>query len=118
MTIFIATTTVSVQRGTGVDSFGDPIDNATVVASGVPVAIVEDSQRKWLPNEQRETLIEQYTIRARPNVDIVENDRLVDEREGFVYQVRDVIRQQAVFGVADCRVTAVRVGSVSESVND
>lgn len=126
MTAFIPSTTVTVQRGAGVDAFGDPVDLTTVTATGVPALITEGSmvsnstrpkQITYKPADQRETVIENYTIRLRPTADVLEQDRLVDERNGITYLVVDVFNTQSVVGMSDVRVLALRVGALSQPVN-
>jgi hypothetical protein len=128
MTVFVPSTTVTVERGETLDEFGDSVDLTTQVATGVPVFVTEGSlvsssnrtkQVTYRPADQRETVIENYTLRFRPTADIQEQDRLVDERhEGITYLVVDVFNPQSAFGMADVRALAIRVGAHSQSVND
>jgi len=113
MSVYVPTTTVRIERGEQLDSFGDPVDLPLVHSTGQPVAITEQRQRRFNPAEQRTTLVEEYRIRFRPGVGVREEDRLVDERTGVVYQVKDVHHPPAVGGKADVRVRAVKVGAVS-----
>lgn len=120
-------TTVTLYRGEGVDTYGDPVDVATVLYSGLPAVISEGSrvpqmtqppQVSFHPADQRGGVVETYTIRLRPTTDAREGDRLMDERTSQVYLVRDVLNPQSVVGMADVRVIAQRVGALSQSVND
>lgn len=115
MTVFVPTTTVTIQRGTGTDSYGDQVDSGQVRATGVPAAISELRQRTHQPAEQRGRVSEQFRIRLRPGVDLAEQDRLLDERTGAYYQVGEVSTPPAVTGKADVRATATRVGARSTS---
>ena len=126
MTVFVPSTTVRLERGEGVDAFGDAVDNATVVESGIPAAVSEGSnipssnrarQRAYQPNEQRGGIAEVYTIRLRPNSTVQEQDRLVDERNGITYVVVDVFNPQSGIGAADVRLIANRVSARSQPVN-
>lgn len=126
MTTFIPTTTVTVQRGEGVDAYGDAVDTATTIATGVPAAIADGSlitrmtappQVSNYPVDQRGGITESYTIRLRPRADVLEGDRLIDERVGITYLVRSVFNPQSPIGMADVRVIAQRVGALSQPVN-
>lgn len=118
MTAFIPTTRVTVQRGVlAADSWGDQRASTTVAASGVPAAVTEGVQRSYQPSGARGGVVEAFTIRLRPGTDVTEDDRLVDERTGAIYQVRSVINPQTVVGIADVRVIAVRAGAASRPEN-
>lgn len=123
MTVFVPTSVMDVQRGSSTDAYGDAIDTATTVATGLPAAVSEEGgvgrgqQRRYRPAENRTTLVETFSIRLRPDADIREGDRLVDQRSGAVFQVQDVFNPRSVVGFADVRVTAVQVGEVSQPVN-
>lgn len=113
MTYYLPNTTVRVERGEATDEYGDPIDSSTVHTEGLPVAITEIRQRSYQSSEQRGGQVEEFKIRLRPGIDVQEGDRLVDERTGERYQVRDVHHAPTVVGIADVRVTAVQAGAVS-----
>ena len=126
MTAFLPNARVTLLRADGsVDDFGDTVDIDTA-GPVYPAAITEgkgaDSagggidQRLFRPVEGRTTLVETYTIRLRPDAQVVEGDRLRDE-QGRIYQVQHVIYPQRVVGIADVRVSAVRVGGASQPVN-
>lgn len=118
MTAFIATTRVDLRRTTtpDVDAWGEPVDADTTVATGLPAAISEDRQRSYLASGQREGVVDYYTIRLRPGVDVREGDRLVDAA-GTTYEAQSVSTQPAVYGRSDVRVSAIRTGATSQAVN-
>lgn len=118
MTTYVPSMTVSVMRGAlAPNGFGDELSAATVVATGLPAAVAEKRQRSYQPAEQRGGVVEEFTIRLRPTADVTEDDRLLDERTGAVYQVRTIHHPRTVVGLADVRVTAVRTGAASLPVN-
>lgn len=117
MSWFLPSTTVTIKRGFKTDEFGDEIDGNTVVASGVPCAVASADQRSFRPAEIRSGVVESFTLRFRPGVVVQEQDRVVDERHGFSYQVVSVFNPQSVVGPADVRAVATRVAGVSRSVN-
>lgn len=127
MTAFIPSTRVTIQRGIALpNTYGDELPSLTEIATGVPACVTEGtgsasggstSQRTWQPNEDRAGVLEEYTVRLRPGTDVLEDDRLLDERTGAVYQVRVVYNPQFLVGLADVRTTAVRTGAASLPVN-
>ena len=124
MTAFIPTTRVTVLRGTGTDLWGDPTDTATAIATGVPAYVTAGSangapggQQSGRPVDGQGGVLEAFTVRLRPRVDVLEQDRLVDERTTAVYQVTDVFNPSGPAGLADVRVSAVRVALQSQPVN-
>lgn len=120
VTAFLPTTRVTVLRAEDeADSFGDvrPSTTAMSVASGVPAAITEGSQASYQPVEGRRGVVEAYTVRLRPGVDVAEDDRLLDERTGITYVVTAVSAPQSLVGVADVRCATYRTGAASQLVN-
>lgn len=108
MSGFLPTTTVAVLRGETTDSYGDPVDTDTPVRARVPISLIEQDRRVFVPAENRHTIIRQVTGRARPNADIREEDRLRDERTGSIYLVEAVSRPSSVVGAADVRLVLRR----------
>lgn len=117
MSAFVASTTVTVLRGTATDAYGDEVDVDTDVARRLPAVVTEQRQRTRQPSEGRGGTTETFTIRLRPTADVVEGDRLRDDRTDAVYQVREVSNPGSAVGFADVRVTAVRVSNQSQAVN-
>lgn len=123
MTVFIPTTTVTIERADEApDSWGDVRPSTTDLQTGIPAAVTagvgligRTDQRTYQPADARAGVTEDYTIRLRGGVDVTENDRLVDERTGAVYQVVAVFHAQSIVGLADIRVMAMRVGAASPS---
>jgi hypothetical protein len=125
VTVFIPSTRLTIQRGVlAADTFGDELPAPTVVASGVPAAVTEglgssaeNTQTSFQPSDARGGVLELFTIRLRPGADVREDDRLVDERTGAVYQARAIYSPHPFVGLADVRVVAVRTGATSQAVN-
>lgn len=80
----LATTRVSVLRGTGTSLFDDPTDAGTVVTVGVPISIIETARSTTDHADDRQKTVITYTGRCNPNVDIRQGDRLLD-RDGVTY---------------------------------
>jgi hypothetical protein len=106
----MATTTVTVMRGTTTDEYGDEADNNAVpIASGVPIALTEQDGRTFVPAEQRTTRVRRYVARAKPDSGIRPNDRLRDEVDGVVYLVEAVVEPSLPIGRALLRLDLRRV---------
>ena len=90
---FIATTTVTVLRGTTTDDYGDEIERNLVVATGQMASILEvsliSSTRK--ADERLET-IRRYTGRFYGSTDLQDGDRLRDERTNRIYLIDQVTK--------------------------
>lgn len=93
-----------------VDEYGDPVDDDTEVAVGVPVSILQQGVRQFLPAEGRYTNVTTYTARLRGDVDVRERDRVRDERTGAVYMVEGIVQPQDPHGVAAIRLDLRKVG--------
>lgn len=127
MSMFLPNTTVSIYRTlSAANEYGEfSDDNTTLAASGVPAAVQEgfssgqtmSQQRASRAATGRETIVEPFTIRLRPDAQVAEGDRIRDERTELWFQVVDVIRPYSVFGSADVRIGAVRVSGASQAVN-
>jgi hypothetical protein len=117
MTVFVPTTTVTVERdngtppatGTYVPGYGDSVENWTPVVTGAPAYLYEDEQRTWDPSAGRMTIREVTRFRGRPNLELLDRDRITDERTGDVYQVDTLTPSPSVVGVADVKAVLVRV---------
>lgn len=84
---FLATTTVTVLRGTAADRYGDEVDTDTVVATRIPVSLLEKPIVGGRPASGRKDTPRGYTMRIWKSVDIRQNDRIRDERTGLTYAV-------------------------------
>lgn len=109
MTVFIPTCTVSILRGETTDAYGDPVDASTVAASAVPMSIIEQQKRVWVPAESRTTVVRMYAGRARPGVDVRTQDRLRDEASMTIYQVEGVSAPASPLGASDVRLDLRRI---------
>ena len=93
------------------DEFVDPLDNVTVSASGVPISIIHQTSRQFLPVENRLTSVHNITARLRPSVPIKETSRIKDERTGEIYMVEGIVHPQDPFGASAIRLELRRVNS-------
>lgn len=88
----LATTRVSVLRGTTTDVFGDEIDASTVRASGIPASLIEASRQAQQPVTGTPRIIRSHVCRVPPGTDVTEDDRIRDDMTSEVYIVVSVTR--------------------------
>lgn len=88
----LATTTVSVLRGTATDAFGDETDLPTVAASGIPASLMESGREAQEPVTGTPRIIRTHVCRVPPGTDVTENDRIRDEQTSEVYIVVSATR--------------------------
>lgn len=107
-----ASTTVSILRtaDTNVDEFGDPVDNDSLSASGVPFELHEFDTRESDPTTGEPRVIRFIIGRCYPTVDIQRGDRVRDERSGVTYVVDGVSRPQSPVGTPDPRIELRSLG--------
>lgn len=100
-----ATTTVTILRtGPGsVDAYGDPVDNNTSAATGVPFSILEQSSQESDPTTGESRVVRFVFGRCYPNVDLRRGDRVRDERTGVLYSVDGVTRPQSPVTTPDLK---------------
>ncbi len=84
---FLATTLISILRGTVEDRYGDEVDTDTVIASRIPASILAKPVTGARPSSGRKDTPRGYFLRVWRNVDIRQNDRVRDERTNEVYAV-------------------------------
>jgi hypothetical protein len=85
MPIAIATTTVSILRGTTTDAYGDEQDTDTVIASGIPAALTEQTRRVTTRDDPTPRIIRSAVARVAAGTDVTDQDRLRDDRTGATY---------------------------------
>lgn len=88
----IASCTASILRGTTTDQFGDPADNGTVVASGVPFLIQDVNQTVFDPATQTRRVIRAIEAACQSDVDLRVGDQVRDDTNGITYIVHDVTK--------------------------
>lgn len=123
ITVFIPSTTVTIERADEApDTWGDVRPSTTDLRTGIPAHITagvgligRTDQRSYQAVDGRLGVVEDFTVRLRPGTDVTENDRIVDERTGAVYQALAIFHSHPIVGAADIRVFAVRVGAASSS---
>jgi hypothetical protein len=99
----VATTTLTVYRGTSTDAYGDEVDNDTIAASGIPASIVEQTRRVTTRDDPTPRIVQSATGRVTAGTDITDQDRVKDERTGAVYIVDAVSSMTNAAVAADLR---------------
>jgi hypothetical protein len=101
-----ATTTISIYRGSTTDEYTDEIDvndNTTLQASGVIASIVEQTRRAFVAAESRKTVVKNSIGRCTAGTDIIEGDRVMDERTLQFYFVEAISTPASPRGTPDLR---------------
>jgi hypothetical protein len=83
----IATTRLTILRGTATDDFGDAADTDTVIARSVPASLTEQSRRVTTRDDPTPRVIRYAIARVPAGTDVTDQDRVRDERTGAVYVV-------------------------------
>ncbi|MGW7726208.1 hypothetical protein ACWGJ6_23100 [Streptomyces canus] len=83
----IATTTISILRGTEEDEFGDERDTNTLHATGIPASLTEQSRRVTTRENPTPRIVRYAVARVPARTDITDQDRVRDERTGAIYIV-------------------------------
>lgn len=110
----VATTTVSVLRGTETDTYGDEQDTIDVVSTGTPASIIEGRQNVLTGADNIPRVVRIFKLRAPAYLDVRRGDRIKDERNGEIYIVDAPVRVQNPAYTTDLRVDLRRVGNANE----
>ena len=108
----LASTTVSIYRGTTTNAYGDEvddIDNAVCVASGIPADLFVTVARPYDPTTQQIRVIQSVRGSIGSDTDLVESDQIVDDNTGFTYQVESVTQPMGPGFVGDLALELRRV---------
>lgn len=82
-----ANATVSILRGTTTDAYGDTVDVATAVATGITASIIEQRHLSTNPVDGTVRQVRYVTGRVPAGTDVRVGDRLKDEATLVVYIV-------------------------------
>lgn len=85
--VIIATSQYSILRGSTINSFGDEVDGSTAVYTGVRGLITQKSKSIYNPDSGRVQTVVYYIGRFPYGTDIVQGDRILDERAGKTFVV-------------------------------
>lgn len=106
---FLATTTISVLRGTAADRYGDEVDTDTVVASRIPASILEKPVTGARPASGRTDTPRGYFLRVWRVFAFQQGDRVRDERTGEIYAVTTKAPATNPVGLGSTRLDLQRV---------
>lgn len=87
MPVAIATTRISILRGTTTDAYGDEQDTDTPIATGIPASLTEQSRRVTTRDDPTPRIVRYAVARVSAGTDVTDQDRVKDERTGAVYIV-------------------------------
>lgn len=89
-----ATTTITIYRGSTEDEWGDATDQNTIVGSGIVASLLEQSQyfRAEITTQPRN--YRYARLRLDSSVDIQYNDRIKDEKTGWIWTIRNLSAYQ------------------------
>ncbi|MEU3281596.1 hypothetical protein [Streptomyces antibioticus] len=99
----LATTTLTVLRGTTTDAYGDEQDTDTPVHTGIPASLTEQSRRVTTRDDPTPRIVRYAVARVTAGTDITDQDRVRDERTGAVYIVEAVSSMANPAVAADLR---------------
>lgn len=99
----LATTTITVYRGTTSDTWGDEQDTDTPVYTGIVASVTEQSRRVTTRDDPTPRIVRYAVGRVTAGTDITDQDRILDERTGAVYIVDAVSSMNSPVVAADLR---------------
>lgn len=99
----IPTTTLTILAGTTTNGFGDTIDAATVVATGVPASLIEQRQNTTRPVSRRPQTMRLARCRVPAGTPVAVGNRVRDESTQVTWQVDDITQLRNVVSANDMR---------------
>ncbi|QQM45198.1 hypothetical protein [Streptomyces liliifuscus] len=106
----LATTTVSVLRGSSTDAFGDETDTSTVLKAGIAASLIESTRTAMEPVSGTPRIIRTHVARLPATTDVTEDDRIKDERTNEIYIVVSVTKNSNPVLAQPLRVDLKRTG--------
>lgn len=106
---FLATTTVTILRGTATNRFDDEVDVDTVFMDRVPASILQRPATGGRPASGRKDTVRTYTLRLGRVVPLEQNDRIRDERTGWTYAITTLAPSTNPVGLGSTRADLQRV---------
>lgn len=109
MSTFWPTTTISILRGTTTNAAGDVVDSDTAVYTGVPASIMERS-RMGIDQSTQDPRVYRYVVgRVLAGTDILDTDRVLDERTAKKYSIADLRQLSSPVHVPDIGLDLQRI---------
>jgi hypothetical protein len=92
----LATTTVTILRGTKTDELGDEIDTYEPYQTGIIASLIEKNHTTWDRATQLRRTVRIIACTLPSTTDVTSDDRIVDEETGYTYSIVDVTQPNAV----------------------
>lgn len=96
----IATTRVTVVRGTSTTAFGDvsdlPSEAGTDAQTRIPASLIEGTRTIFDPASGTPRVVRYAIARLKPGTDVTADDRLRDETTGRTYSITAVTQPTAI----------------------
>lgn len=109
----LATTTISVLRGSTVNDLDDEVDGTVPVYSKVPASIFEQAPIIQTTPEGTPRTIRRFVTRLPARISLRDEDRIKDERTGDIYIIDAIVKSQNPVFTPDRRVNLRRVGDTN-----
>lgn len=106
----MASTSLSVYRGTAPNGYGDVDDVGTLYLTGIPAGVTETSRASFDPASQTRRTIRSITAVVPGWADINDDDTLRDELTGDFYMIESV-ETQPTLGLPADRILSLRARS-------
>lgn len=110
----VANTTVSIQRGTHTDAYGDVQDAGITILSGVPACLVETARQVFDPATQTPRTVRATTCVIPDWTAVTTADQVVDESTRNAYAIQEILRPPTLAGApVDTVLTLKRVTGIT-----
>lgn len=107
--MIIATTTVSILGGViADDGYGDPADNSTVSASGIPASILERVRQSTGYRDGIPRVVRSIDCRLPADTVITEDNRIRDENTGQIYIIDSIAKPAFFVGIGGLKLALTR----------
>jgi hypothetical protein len=106
----VQNTTVSLLRGTATDAYGDTVDAAVPVLSGVPAVVIERSQSVLDPATQTPMIVRSTVCVVPQWTGALATDQIRNDRTGDTFAIEDILLPDTLMGApVDITLTLRRV---------
>ncbi|TXJ78627.1 hypothetical protein E2C11_16605 [Streptomyces lavendulae] len=99
----IATTKISILRGTTTDAYGDEQDTNTPIRTGIPASLIEQTRRVTTRDDPAPRIVRYAVARVPAQTDVTDQDRVLDERTNAVYSIDAISSMANPAAVPDLR---------------
>ena len=110
----LATTKVTILRGTDYNDAGDLIDTRTPYKTGIIAALIESNATTWDAATQQRRTVRRIDLTLPSATDLLSSDQILDEETGYVYSVTQLTQPNAPGLVPDLTALLQRVTSVTK----